>query len=43
MADSKVYRSGHYETLYNAVANWVTTEFPFSRPYYSNVEIPAKS
>jgi hypothetical protein len=36
------YRNGHYETLYSALGHWAATEFPFSRPYYSNIEIPGK-
>ncbi|MDQ2676593.1 MAG: GNAT family N-acetyltransferase [Actinomycetota bacterium] len=34
------YEAGYYEKLYAALRGWVTTEFPFTNPYYSNTEIP---
>lgn len=34
------YQRGHYATLYAALRHWVAEEFPFTRPYYSNREIP---
>lgn len=34
------YERGYYAKLYDALGHWVTTEFPFWRPYFSNVEIP---
>jgi hypothetical protein len=35
------YRRGHYATLYKALGHWITTAFPFAKPYYSNAEIPS--
>jgi hypothetical protein len=32
---------GYYTKLYYALRQWVTEDFPFKRPYYSNAEIPA--
>ena len=37
------YERGHYTGLYRALRHWVGTAFPFSRAYYSNVEIPSSS
>jgi hypothetical protein len=37
------YASGYYDKVYAALQHWVETEFPFSRPYYSNAAIPARS
>jgi hypothetical protein len=37
------YPSGYYDKVYAALQHWVETEFPFSRPYYSNAAIPARS
>jgi hypothetical protein len=34
------YERGHYRTLYRALRHWVSAEFPFRAPYYSNLEIP---
>jgi len=34
------YDSGYYTKLYLAVRQWVADDFPFTRPYYSNREIP---
>jgi len=34
------YEHGHYATLYKALGHWMTTAFPFAKPYYSNREIP---
>jgi hypothetical protein len=36
----EAYESGHYEKLYRALQGWVTEEFPFEAPHYSNREIP---
>jgi hypothetical protein len=36
------YDRGYYERLYAALGSWVTDEFPFSDPFYSNQEIPRK-
>jgi len=35
------YARGCYATLYAALRRWVVTDFPFTDPHYSNVEIPA--
>jgi hypothetical protein len=35
------YDTGYYAKLYEALQLWVADEFPFTEPYYSNVEIPA--
>ena len=35
------YERGYYDKLYIALREWLATAFPFSRPYYSNVAIPA--
>jgi hypothetical protein len=34
------YERGDYTTLYRALKHWLTKEFSFWRPYYSNREIP---
>ena len=34
------YEEGYYALLHDALQHWLATEFPFWRPYYSNVEIP---
>jgi hypothetical protein len=34
------YGRGYYPKLYAALRSWVTDAFPFTRPYYSNAEIP---
>lgn len=34
------YDLGHYVTLYRALGQWLGEAFPFTRPYYSNREIP---
>ena len=36
----EAYERGYYAKLYDALARWVVTEFPFRRPYYSNQELP---
>ena len=35
------YDGGYYTKLYLALRQWVVEAFPFTRPYYSNREIPA--
>jgi hypothetical protein len=35
------YERGYYAKLYFALRHWVDTMFPFSKPYYSNAEIPS--
>lgn len=37
----EAYEAGSYATLYRALRHWVVTDYPFSRPYFSNREIPA--
>ncbi len=34
------YEAGDYERVYEALKRWVTVDFPFSAPYWSNSEIP---
>lgn len=34
------YDRGYYEKLHRALGRWVTEDFPFSAPHYSNAEIP---
>lgn len=34
------YERGYYEKLHRALGDWLATEFPFWRAYYSNIEIP---
>lgn len=36
----EAYEQGYYATLYAALRHWVETVFPFTKPYYSNTEIP---
>jgi hypothetical protein len=35
------YRRDYYRKLYVALRHWLTDAFPFSNPYYSNVDMPA--
>ncbi|GAA0896947.1 GNAT family N-acetyltransferase [Virgisporangium aurantiacum] len=35
------YDRGYYTLLYTALRHWIATEFPFSKPYFSNLELPA--
>jgi hypothetical protein len=35
------YEHGYYTKLYAALRRWTGTRFPFSKPYYSNTEIPS--
>jgi hypothetical protein len=37
---SEAYESGYYGKLYEALTQWVVTEFPFGNPYVSNREVP---
>ncbi|MEV0313640.1 hypothetical protein [Nonomuraea fuscirosea] len=37
---SDAYEAGFYVKLYDALRQWLATEFPFTAPYYSNNEIP---
>jgi hypothetical protein len=34
------FDKGYYEKLYGALRQWLTEDFPFSAPYYSNAVIP---
>jgi hypothetical protein len=34
------YAQGYYAKLYAALRRWVGDAFPFTMPYYSNIEIP---
>jgi hypothetical protein len=36
----EAYAAGHYVGLYRALRQWSTSEFPFTNPHYSNLEIP---
>jgi hypothetical protein len=35
------FDAGHYATAYRALLEWTRTDFPFSRPWFSNIEIPS--
>lgn len=37
------YEQGYYEKLYDALRQWLATEFPFWQPYYSNAVIPERA
>ena len=37
---TEAYARGTYGTLYLALKDWLAHSFPFTLPYYSNVEIP---
>ena len=34
------YAEGYYPRAYDALRHWVTSDFPFTNPHYSNAEIP---
>ena len=36
----EAYEQGYYAKLYAALRQWLAETFPFTMPYYSNVEIP---
>jgi hypothetical protein len=36
----EAYERGYYTKLYAALRRWVVEDYPFSKPYYSNIEIP---
>lgn len=38
----EAYAGGYYTKLYAALRRWTRTEYPFTNPYYSNLEIPAE-
>lgn len=35
------YAAGYYAKLHTALRQWIATDYPFTRPYFSNSEIPA--
>lgn len=34
------HAAGYYTKLYAGLRHWLATEFPFWKPYYSNIQIP---
>lgn len=40
---SEAYESGYYGKLYEALTQWVVTEFPFGNPYFSNRSCPNRA
>jgi hypothetical protein len=36
----EAYDRGYYEKLYFGLRGWVSEDFPFKRPYFSNIEVP---
>jgi hypothetical protein len=38
----EAFDRGYYTKLYHALRQWVTEDFPFRRPYYSNAEVPSQ-
>jgi hypothetical protein len=39
---SAAYNSGYYEKLYDALRQWLSVDFPFTKVYYSNQQIPSE-
>lgn len=35
------YEKGYYRKLYAALQQWVTNDYPFRSPYYSNADVPS--
>jgi hypothetical protein len=35
------YERGYYAKLHAALRRWAGTMFPFSKPYFSNEELPS--
>lgn len=35
------FEDGYYERVFRALAGWVVTGYPFARPHYSNLRVPA--
>ena len=35
------YERGYYTKLYAALQHWVVADYPFRKPYYSNLEMPS--
>jgi hypothetical protein len=36
------YAAGYYERVYDGLQRWVTEDFPFADPYWSNRELPSR-
>jgi hypothetical protein len=36
----KAYEAGYYAKVYDALRQWAIDDYPFERPYYSNVRMP---
>ena len=36
----EAYEAGYYATAHDALSHWVTSDFPFTSPYYSNERLP---
>ena len=36
----QAYDAGYYAKVYEALQRWVTEDYPFQRPYYSNTRMP---
>jgi len=34
------FETDYYERVFHALGHWVVTDYPFSRPFFSNVRIP---
>ena len=34
------YEAGYYDRAFEALRRWVTEDFPFTSPYWSNRELP---
>ena len=39
----EAYELDYYRKLYAALQHWIETAFPFTKPFYSNAEIPEES
>ena len=37
------YERGYYNTVYLALQHWLADAFPFTNPFFSNVEIPPRT
>jgi hypothetical protein len=37
---TEAYEQGYYTKVYDALRRWIDADFPFTNPYFSNVEIP---
>jgi hypothetical protein len=36
----EAYAAGYYRRVFQALGRWVVTDYPFTRPYYSNARLP---